>query len=167
MARLGGRVTRAFPSLVMPDRFINEVIVYGSTEDFVGKLNRADHLIIQINYVYTRHGQLPFRPPDQNVCTVRPWHRALNHQHVFLGIDLDDLEIPHRHLIRSQMAGHSGPWKSAGGKAGSADRARSAMEHRTVRSRTAFKMMALDDAAEALALADPDHVHFLSGLELV
>src|SRR5581483_12392597 len=69
-------------------------------------------------------------------------------------------------LVHAEMAGHAGARKDARRKARGTDRTRSAIEHRPMAARTAAEMVALDDASEALALADANHVHFVVWLEL-
>src|SRR5207247_2557131 len=65
------------------------------------------------------------------------------------------------------VAAHAHPGHHARRVAGGSDRARRAMEHRSVRPFTAAEMMSLDDAGEPAPLADPHHVHFVLDLELV
>src|SRR4051794_24350098 len=94
---------------------------------------------------------LPLRPPDHHVPAVRTGHRALDYQHIVLGIDLDDFKIAHGHLRIPHVSSHTHARKHPGWEAGSPNGTRRAVEHGTVRAAAAAKMMALHHAGETAA----------------
>src|SRR5262249_21469156 len=67
----------------------------------------------------------------------------------------------------SHVSRHPHTRKHARRKAGCADRTRRAVEHRTVRRSAAAEVMALHQASESAALAHPDHINLVLGLELI
>jgi hypothetical protein len=73
----------------------------------------ADFLIVEIVDVYHRHGWLPLRGPDADVTAVGSRHRAFDHQNVLHEVDFHHLEVAHRHLGISHVAGHAGTGKHA------------------------------------------------------
>src|SRR5260370_25180935 len=110
---------------------------------------------------------LSLRPPNHHVAPIWSRYRALHSQHVVLGIHVDDFEVAHRYLRVAHVTAHAHAGHDARRKARCANRAGSPVEHRSVRTLAAAEMMPLDHAGESAALADPDHVHHVFGLELV
>src|SRR5882724_5966445 len=111
--------------------------------------------------------ELSLRPPHQDVRAVRSGHRALDHQHVVLGHDVDHFQIAHRHARVAHVAAHAHTGNHTRGKARGSNRSGSAMEHRTVRAFAAAEMMPLHYARKTAALAHANHVDLVLGLELI
>src|SRR5512133_688249 len=101
---------------------------------------------------------------DDDVPTLGAGDGALDEQQVVLGVHLGDLQVAHGHLGVAHVAGHAHAGEDAAGVARLADGAGSAVEHGAVGRTAARKVVPLDDAGEALALADAGDVHL--GLRL-
>src|SRR3954451_16079953 len=64
---------------------------------------------------------LPLGPPHYHVAAVRTRDCALHHQHVVLGVDVDNFQVPHRHLRVAQLSAHAHARNHARRIAGCAD----------------------------------------------
>src|SRR4051812_39071282 len=100
---------------------------------------------------------VPGEPHDHEaVASAR--NRTADVEQVVLGVDFGDAKILDRHLIAAHPAAHAHALHDARRERRGADRAGSAMEHRTVRGPAAGEVMTLHHALEAFALRLADDV---------
>src|ERR1051326_5472100 len=95
----------------------------------------------------------------------RAWDRTAQEQQVVVGVHANDFQVAGRHAIPAHAARGTHTLHDARGKRRGADRTGRPMEHRAVRRSAAAEVMPLDDALEAMAAADSDHVDALAVLE--
>ena len=103
---------------------------------------------------------------DGHEAALGAGDRAADHQHVQLGVDLDDAQVLDSHLLHAHVAGADGAFDDLGHVAGGAQRT-DLTGHRAgaVGLLQAVGTVALDDALIAVALADAGDIHEVARLE--
>src|SRR5262245_50854838 len=103
--------------------------------------------------------------PDLEQAALGAGHGALDEQQPTLRVHRVDDETDLRAPLPAHPAGHPHALEDARGRRGGADRARLADVVRPVRDRAAREVVPFDRALEALADADPAHLHVVARLE--
>ena len=103
---------------------------------------------------------------DGHEAALGAGDRTADHQHVQLGVDLDDAQVLDSHLLHAHVAGADGALDDLGHVAGGAQRT-DLTGHRAgaVGLLQAVGTVALDDALIAVALADAGDIHEVARLE--
>src|SRR5258708_37826595 len=105
--------------------------------------------------LFTRYSLLLFLPNgllDNYNASICAGHRAAHHQQIVLNVDPGHSQTFDRDSIIAHMTGRSNPLDHARRIGGSANRARRADVHRTVRLGAASEMVPLDRAVQASSL---------------
>ena len=96
---------------------------------------------------------------DRDDATVRTRNRALDEQHVALGVGVDDFEVERGDLLVAHVSGHALALEHTAGEGAGADRAGHAVRTvNTVAFAHAPEVVALHDTGETLASAGAGHV---------
>src|SRR5271169_648680 len=107
------------------------------------------------------------RSAHHHVCSRRAWDGSLNYQCVLLGHYAHHFQVAHRHLINSHVPRGAHTRKHARRKRRRANGTRRAMEHRSVRSAAAAKVMTLVNPRKPFPFGNAGHIHALVHRKLV
>ena len=109
MAGLGFSIAAAETSPIMPDSFVNEVLIHRRAENRIVEVDRANYLITKIENVNCCHDyRLALR--TRNIRTIGTRNSTLHEHHVVIRVDFDDLQVAHSHLGMTHVTGspHTG-----------------------------------------------------------
>src|SRR5918998_5751972 len=107
------------------------------------------------------------RLPDLDDRAPPAGHAAAHPELVLLGVDRDDLDVPHRGGLVAHLSGHALALEDAGRVRRRPDGAGLPDVVRAVGDRPPAEAVALDRPLKAAALAGGAHVDLLAGLERV
>ena len=105
---------------------------------------------------------------DGHKTALGAGNRAADHQHVQLGVHLDNLQVLHSHLLNAHVTRAIAPLHNAAGSRARAQGTLMAVDGAAAVGVALHRgAVALDNALVAVALAHTGHIHKVAGLESV